>query len=249
VARRPPEWEPAIVVGGADYGEADRVVRLLTPRWGRVAALARGARRKNRRYGGALDQGNRVEAALRRGSGSLWHLDEASLVDARLGARRDLGRLGLLGYAVELCAALAREDHEEPRLFGLLDMSGLLLAAMTGPPGELFRLGMEAKALTFAGLQPALSRCPGCDEPIDDPAVFLPAHGGAWHVRCHPGEGMPVSLAWLEAVERARRTPLRDLVDEGAPPGPAWALSDAIEAHLGQPLRSRRVLAAFEGVG
>lgn len=249
MARRPPEWEPAIVVGASDYGDADRVVRLLTPRWGRVSALARGARRSGRRFGGALDLGNRVEAALRRGSGTLWHLDEATLVDARLAARRDLVRLGLLGYLTELCAALAREDHPEPRLFGLLDMAGVLLAAMTAPPGGLFRLGVEAKALTFAGFQPALTRCATCDEPVEEPMVFLPAQGGAHHLRCHPGEGAPVSLGWLAAVERARRTPLKELVDEPAPPGPAEALADAVESHLSGPLRSRRVLAALESVG
>ncbi len=224
-------------------------MRLLTPRWGRVSALARGARRRTRRFGGALDLGNRLDAALRRGTGSLWHLDEASLVDARLGARRDLTRLGLLGYATELCAALAREDHEEPRLFGLLDTAGLLLSAMTGPPGALFRLGLEAKALTFAGLQPALVRCVGCEQAAGEPMVFVPAQGGAWHVRCHPGEGLPVSLAWLEAVERARRTPLKELIDDPAPDGPREALAEAVEAHLSAPLRSRGVLAALTSVG
>ncbi len=220
-------------------------MRLLTPRWGRLSALARGARGRTRRFGGALDHGNRVEAALRRGSGSLWHLDEASLTDARMGARKDLVRTGLLGYATELCAALAREDHEEPRLFGLLDMASVLLSAMTEPPGGAFRVGFEAKALTFAGIQPAFTRCAACDAPADEPMVFLPAQGGAQHLCCHPGEGTPVSLAWLHAVEQARRTPLRELIDAPLPPGPVDALAEAVEAQLGAALRSRRVLAAL----
>lgn len=233
------------MVGHSDYGESDRIVRLLTPEHGRVSALARAARRSTKRFGGALDPGSRVDAALRPGSGSLWHLDEAALIDGRLGARRDLGLVGLLGYATELCAGLAREHHSEPRLFGLLDMAGLLLGAMSGPPGALFRLALEAKALTFAGFQPALDRCAICDLAIEDPMMFSPVGGGAVHLACAASGGVHVSLDWLVQVERARRTPLKELIDVPAPAGPAWALSDAVTAHLGQPLRSRAVLDAL----
>lgn len=246
---RPAHWEPAIVVGSADFGDADRIVRLLTPEQGRVSALARGARRSTKRFGGALDLGNRIDAALRPGSGSLSHLDEASLVDGRLGARADLGRLTLLLYACELCAALAREHHPEPRLFGLLDTASLLLAALTGPPGDLFRLALEAKALTFAGVGPALDRCGVCEGPLEDPMVWSPTGGGALHLRCHAGEAQRVSVDWLLAVSDGRRAPLRDRVDAVLPPGPREALAEAIEAHTGHPLRARRMLAELASSG
>ncbi len=249
MARRPAEWEPALVVGSSDYGDADRIVRLLTPSHGRLSALARSARKSVKRFGGALDHGNRVNVALRPGAGTLWHLDEAALVDGRLGARRELATLALFTYATELCAALSREHHPEPRLFGLLDMAGLLLSALSGSPGPLFRPALEAKALTFAGLQPAFLRCAACDGPAEDPMVFAPAGGGANHRRCSPGEGFPVSVAWLEAVEVGRRTPLKELIDLDAPPGPTEALAEAVEAHMNAPLRSRPVLAALNKVG
>ena len=240
--RQPPAWEPAIIAGGLDYGDSDRIVRMLTPSFGRVAALARKARASRRRFGGALDTGNRIDAALRPGHGDLWHLDEATLVDGRLGARQDLSKLANLAYACEACFELSRENHPEPRLFGLLDTAGLLLDGATDPPADLFRLGLEAKALTFAGLAPALDRCAACGEPPDEPMTFQPEGGGALHARCDAAGGTPVSLAWLAALERARRTPLRDLLDERAPDGPDHALSDAIAAHLGRPLKSRAIL-------
>lgn len=241
----PPDQVPAIVVGVQDYADADRIVRLLTPTHGRVSALARRARSSQRRFGGALDLGNRVEAAIRPGQGSLWHLQEATLVDGRLHARRDLALLGLLVYSVELCGALSREHHPEPRLFGLLDTTGLLLGAMTAAPGRLFRLGLEAKALTFAGFQPVLDRCARCDGPLEDPMCFVAESGGAEHVRCHIGVAPPVPLGWLQAVEQARRTPLRELIDLAAPPGPDDALALCVEAHLGAPLKARRMLTAM----
>ncbi len=234
------------MVGHVDYGERDRIVRLLCPDHGRISALARGARGSTRRFAGALDLGNRVEAMLRPGAGELWHLQEASLLRGVEGLRSDLGRLSLMAYACELCAALAREHHPEPRLFGLLDTALLLLDATSEPPAAAFRVGLEAKALTFAGLTPALDRCAVCAEALEGEALaFWGERGGACHARCAPGAPL-VEPAWLRAIEEARRTPLRELIDRPLPAGPAWALAEMAEAMLGKGLRSRHLLASLE---
>jgi len=251
----PPRQQPAIVVGHVDYAERDRIVRLLTPDLGRVSCLARGARGSRHRYGGALDTGNKIQAVLRPGRGDLWHLGETTLVEGRSGARADLVRLTLLAYACELCAGLAREHHPEPRLYGLLDMASLLLDTMTAPPRAAFRAGLESKALTFSGITPTLTTCAVCNQADSDsadsssadsdPVGFDPTRGGRAHLRCQPGL-RAVPIAWTLAVEAARQSPLRDLIDTDLPPGPPWALSDMIQAHLGRALNSRQILAPLE---
>lgn len=244
-----------IVVGHVDLGERDRIVRLLTPDHGRVGALARGVRGSRKRFGGALDTGNQVDIGLRPGRGDLWHLDDAELVEGRDGARRDLTRLTLLAYACELCSGLSRDDHPEPRLYGLLEMAALLLDAMTAPPSVAFRIGLEGKALSFAGLAPRLLTCVSCGEalaPEEEEGAdegegwsLQPHKGGAVHAHCAPGLRR-VSPAWLRAAEHARRTPLRDLVDLPFPDGPSWALAELAESHMQRALKARSVLAALE---
>ena len=71
-ARPLPTKTQALVVGVRAFKEADRMVDLLTPDHGRITAIARIARRSQRRFGGALDVGNRVEASLRRPRAELW---------------------------------------------------------------------------------------------------------------------------------------------------------------------------------
>ena len=237
-----PLQRTGIVIGVRDHKEADRIVHLLTPDNGRITALARAARKSTRRFGGALDIGNRVEATLRPPRGDWWGLDSATLEDGRTHARKDLSLISLLAYAAEVCGKLAREDHPEPKLFGLLDMALSLINAMSDAPSPLFRLGLEAKALTFAGFGPQLQRCVACGEALEDISLLTTA--GAQHRHCSD-VGVHVSLAWLNAVETARRTPLRDSIDVPLPPGPTWALSEAIEDHLGRSLRSRPVLATL----
>ncbi len=234
---------PAIVLGHTDYGERDRIVRIINPELGVVAALARSARASRKRFGGALEPGNKLQAHLRRGRGTLWHLERVELEDGRLGTRRDLVRLTLLAYCCEVVGRLAQEQQAEPRFFGLLDMAALLLDAMTDAPSTTWRLGFEAKALTFAGLAPVLDRCRVCGLPPESPMRFDPVAGGAAHEHCEGSAGTRVSVAWLEAAEAARRTPLRDLIDVEDVHGPPWLLAASIEAQVGRGLQSRTVLA------
>jgi DNA repair protein RecO (recombination protein O) len=240
VSGRPLVEDAAIVVGGISYGEADRIVRLLLPSQGRISAMARGARGSKRRFQGSLDLGNRLDVQVQKGRGELWSLQETSLVDARLHVRTDYPRLALLAYLCEVAAALASEEHPEPSLFGLLDMALTVLDHATAIPSPLFRLGFETKALTFAGFAPSLQACNACGEDLEGELCLRP-DGAIHHAACH-ATGETVSPDWVRAVEAARRTPLRDLVDVPLPPGPAWAFAQVVEAHTERALRSRAFL-------
>jgi DNA repair protein RecO (recombination protein O) len=228
----------AVVLGHVDYGEADRVVRLLTPEQGRIAAMARGIRRGRNALRSLVEPGARLSIALKRGRGRLPLLQEASPVQLPHRARADLDRLALLTYGVELCGLLAPEDHEAPRLYRLL---ATWIALVEGPeaPGIASRQALEAKALTFAGLTPALVACPICGERLEAPTVWSPAAGGGAHGRCAQGPAIdPEALIRLEAL---RRTPLRDTPGVRPSEG-GWCLSDFARWHLGKPLHTRDLL-------
>ena len=237
---------PAIVLGGVDYGEADRIVQLLTPERGRLAALARGARKSRKRFAGALDLGNRITALLRPGRGELWHLQGAHLEHGHPHLRQDLDRIALAAYACELVAALAPVDQPALKLFGLLEVALLVLDAATAPPADSFRVGLEAKALTFAGLAPNLRACDSCELPLSEPLVYSPSAGSLRHAHC--GGGRPLSLELAQAMERARRTPLAELVDLTLPEGDPWLLYEHLQWHQGKPLKSRELLLALPPV-
>lgn len=229
----------AIVVGRQDYGESDRILRFLSPDEGKVSALARGARRRH----GGLDVGVRAVVRLRHGRGELETLVAGEVVDARIHLRDGLGRLTTAMYACELCGALAREAQAEPRLYGLCDMALTLLDASSADPAPAFLLGLEAKALTFAGIGPVLDRCVACADGIEPMMGFSAVAGGLLHRRCGAGEA--VTAAYAAALEFGRRAPLRDLLDAELPEGGRALLSDAVSAHLGRALPSRTVLDAL----
>ncbi len=231
----------AIVVGGIDIGEADRVVYLLSAEDGRSRAVARAARKSKKRFAGKLDPGCRLELHIRKGRGSLPSINSAELITSPRFAREDLDRIALLTYGCEICAALAPEHHAAPKLFGLLCV-WLLILEGEEVVGTTARIALEAKALTFAGLTPSFLRCASCGQDLDDPAVFDPENGGGVHARC--GGGRRIAAQTLAMFDQWRRTPLRELVDSPAAVGTEelWLVSDFIRHHLGRAIRTRGLL-------
>ena len=246
--RELPEPREGIVVGRLDYGESDRIVRLLTPSEGRIAVMARGARSARSRWAG-MDIGAKVRFGAREGRGGMPQLVTVEVDDPHIRLRDALGRLALASYACEVCASLAREHHPEPRLFGLLETTLLLLDACDADPGVAFRVGLEGKAFTFAGIGPVLDRCVRCGGAPEPVMYFLPAGGGLRHARCREeeeGHAIPMSAAFAAALEAARRAPLRDSLDLALPPGPTDVLAIAVTAHTGRPLAAKAVLDTLE---
>ncbi|MFH1810938.1 MAG: DNA repair protein RecO [Pseudomonadota bacterium] len=156
-----------IVLRLTPYRDADLVVTLFTRALGKVGALARSARRSQRRFGGALQPFVHVDLELRlRPSAELAELDSAS-------PRRDfphLGddphRLGRAGYLCELVEALSRDRDPQPALLELL-LDGLaLLEHEDTQPTALLR-GFEVALLHHLGLWPDADQCARCGGGLD----------------------------------------------------------------------------------
>lgn len=226
------------MVGGVDIGEADRVVRFLSPDLGRWAAVARGARSSRRRYAGMFDLGNRVRVDAKAGRGDLWSLRDAERVSGPRMAREDYDRLVALSYGVELAAALAPEHAAAERLFGLL--CAFLENLEIDPPAAL-RTSFESKALAFAGLGAVLDRCARCAGGLEGDLVFSLDEGGAAHARC--ATGRPVSRSDLDALQADLRRPMREAVARLEDP---WLLARFAEHQLGRRLRSLDLLAGTD---
>jgi DNA repair protein RecO (recombination protein O) len=237
-----------LVLGHGDQGEADRVLHLLSPVWGRVDAYARGARASRRRFAGLAEPGTRVRATLRRGRvPGDWSLIELDLLAAPHRARQSYDRLLFLGYGCEVARTLTVPESPADKPFGLLE-AWLAVLEADPAPGRAARVAYEAKALTFAGLTPALTRCAVCGEARPEAWSFDAEAGGAVHRGC--GAGRPADVEDLARIERLRRAPLSEAHALPAPQGDAaWWLCDFLEHHARRALRSRVLLSTIEEGG
>jgi DNA repair protein RecO (recombination protein O) len=187
----------ALVLRRFDYGEADRIVWLILPGRGRLAAFAAGARKSKRRFAGALEPFTRLEVRLippRRGD--LFRLAEADVLEIHEALRHSLEALASASAACELVAALCPEAHASPGADLYVPLLGYLRA--------LSRAGVQQNdfyrflllALEAAGLRPKLRRCARCHEAVGTGRVFFDAsEGGFLCDRCPPRFAGAVALS------------------------------------------------------
>lgn len=245
----------AVIVRLVDYGEADRIVTLLTRGEGKLAALARGARRSQRRFAGSLALFAVGEASLRRRRGDLWSLESFAAPSLRLG--HHLTELAHAAYLSELTRELVPEEAPDETVYRLLSQALERLAGGGGfSPSEL--RAYELALLDAVGFAPVFDRCVACDaQPNDDAEqLFDAARGGVVCGRCRSlASSLQRTNADAIALPAAVRRGLRQLQRLSSPDdtatemGPAEAtrareiLQALLAQHLPHPLRSLEFIA------
>jgi DNA repair protein RecO (recombination protein O) len=134
----------AILLRAVAYGESDRVVTLLGKSTGRVSALARGARKSVKRFGGGLGLGASGQATLRDRGGELMGLESFEVNEGRIGLGGDLARTAHASYAIELCDRLCGPRHPEPAVYEWLDgfLARVETVGATAERLRVFELGL-----------------------------------------------------------------------------------------------------------
>jgi len=227
-ARRQLELE-GIVLQLRNFGDAHRIVEVVTREEGRIALLARGARASRRRFAGVLD----VFATLRlqcNCARELWVLEAADLVLPRLGLRTDLDALHRASLLCEAVRLLAPEHAEATEVVTALGM-GLDRLAAGEPDGAVAAL---ARILRAVGLLPDLARCARCSAPRPERGSL----DGDVGMLCAACAGRrPTFLLAMLSPEASSSPASRDAIVSFEDAIAGW-----IETQAGRPLRSHRAL-------
>ena len=145
---------PAIILSRTDFGEADRIITLLTPEFGKLRLLARGVRRVKSKLAGGIELFSVSTITFARGRGEI-----GTLVSTRLVKHygKIVGNLERTMFGYELIKQLNKitEDEPEPEYFDLLQQAFEALddAAI---PLPLVRLWFSAQLLRLGGHAPNL---------------------------------------------------------------------------------------------
>ncbi len=228
--------EEAVILRAVRYKDHDLILDLLSAESGRFSAMARGARKSRKRYGGALEVGSRVRLQLsapRRGN--LPTVSECDLIGALKAVRLDLDRFHHLAYVVEVCRLVTREGDPAPRIHGLLVdyLDALEQAPATAEGLALWDLGM----LASTGHALNLDACVLTGGPPD--AISLSLGGSvARRAMQGPGDAVPVPTPALWALRCLWRGEVEPIAAEHT-----GAVRRAF-AHLWQTITGRDLLSA-----
>lgn len=136
--------------------ETSLIVHWLTPDLGRLATVAKGARRPKSPFRGKLDLFYFAEFTLARSRRSDLHaLREVTVNDSHAALRRELSWVKQASYAAALIEQTTEMESPVPVLFALL--SGLLDHLPQQPAESQTIFAFEMKLLAESGLRPVLT--------------------------------------------------------------------------------------------
>ena len=137
--------------------ETSLIVNWLTPEFGRVSTVAKGARRPKSPFLGKLDLFYEADFSLTRSRRSELHaLREVSLRETRSELRRELGYLQQASYAAVLIEQTTETETPLGEVFEL--MRGFLNHLTKQPPQPRSIYAFELKLLNELGLKPDLAK-------------------------------------------------------------------------------------------
>jgi DNA repair protein RecO (recombination protein O) len=153
-----------IVLKAYNYGEADRILTLITPHNGKLRAVAKGIRKTKSRMSGHLDLFTRSTLFVARGR-QLDIVTQAETIDNFRGVREDLWRSSYCHYVAELLDGFSAEALPNYPLYALAAQTFHRLA--TVPNCDLVVRAFELQLLGHTGYRPQLHRCLGCESMIE----------------------------------------------------------------------------------
>ena len=214
----------ALVLRSIEVFETSLVATLFTRDMGKVAVLAKGARRLKSPIQGGLDLLGVSDIVLfTKATEALDLVGEAAPVERFPSLRRDLAALYAGYYIAELLSDLTDLHDPHPKLFDAARITLRHLGDAGLRSGRVLRF--ELACLRELGVMPSLDRCAQCGgdvSPQGGNVSFGVATGGVLCQACRPGQPHVVSLA------------ARDLqaIRVLASPGNLWRELDLRQGHL-----------------
>ena len=134
-ARKQPDLRTeAIVLRRTDYGEADRILQLLTPE-GKRSVIAKGVRKETSKLAGGIELFSVSEVVIHEGHTELGILTSAKLLEHYDAFVKDIELIEMGGAMMRSVSARA-EQVESPEFYKMLKQA---LAAMQKHAGEAGR--------------------------------------------------------------------------------------------------------------
>jgi DNA repair protein RecO (recombination protein O) len=225
----------AVIIRRGDFGEADRLLTIITPQ-GKRRVVAKGARKTTSRLAGHIELFTHTTLLLAVGR-NLDIVTQSAILHSFDKLRGDLRRIGAAYYAAELIDRLTEEEDENRPAFALL-VAALAVLDTTRNIDLALRF-YELHLLGYLGYRPHLYHCAICQEPLTEEANrFSLSGGGVLCPRCAPTDrsATAISLSAFKLLRFLQAQPLEAIE--------RLNISPAVRAEVEQLLRAyvRRIL-------
>ena len=151
-----------IVLKGINFGEADKILTILTERFGKIKAIAKGVRKIKSHLAGSLEPFMLVNLQLHEGK-TFYIVTGAAIEKDFPGIHSDLQKTAKAFFLGEMVDRFVEENQIVPEVFDLFSKA---LAFQEENSRELILRAFELKIVEAAGFKPELYDCVHCKEKI-----------------------------------------------------------------------------------
>lgn len=165
-----------IVIKRINFGEADKIITLLTKDRGKIRVVAKGVRKPKARLAGFLDLFHYNEYLIAEGR-NLDIITSASTVENWHGINQSLQQVALAYYMAETIDKLIEETQEIGDVFDLIYFNFRTLH-QNEINLNVLKSFFEINIVSALGYKPELEKCIECNQTIQKDAWFSFALGG-----------------------------------------------------------------------
>jgi DNA repair protein RecO (recombination protein O) len=183
----------ALVLRRAEYGEADYLLSLYTPDYGKLQVVAKGARKATSRLTGQVEPFSLLRVLLKRGKADLHTLGEVEVLEHYLPLREDLERGVMAHHFLELFDQFGAEGEGHPAAFALLARALVWLCDQEADPRLVARYA-EFQLLRAMGYEPSLFQCAVSGEELKPEDQFFSLEQGGVVA---PAQVAGLNVIWL----------------------------------------------------
>ncbi len=188
----------AILLTVRDWGEADRVATLFSREYGKLVAMAYGARYPKSKLAGCMQPFIHLDAAILSGK-SMDSIKQCEVKNSFRKAREDLHCMAYGAFIAEITTELCPERQAEPLIFDLLlDIFRVIIERNP----RLVALAGAWQLLSLCGYYPEYANCTICGKNITFPAHFDAGAGGAVCTLCHHHKCHEFGQAECDLIKR-----------------------------------------------
>lgn len=154
-----------IVIKQVNYGEADKILTILTRNYGKIQAIAKGARKTKNRFLACTQLFCYSDFIYYQGR-NMAHINQCELRESFFKLRMNLEKLTYSSYVIELINAATQENEKEEKLFLLLIHTLNYLANNSQIDADLIVLTFQIKLMALTGYAPHLTDCVSCGKEL-----------------------------------------------------------------------------------
>lgn len=202
---------PALVIQVMDHGEADKIVTFYCPKLGKLAGIAKGAKRSKKRFLNRLEPFSLLQLDYTPSrSSNLVQIQEAELLNPFPILRSIYERYAAATLLCELVLFWTREGDGDPHLFDLLVWA--LTSLGNDVPWADTIILFQVKLFSLLGYRPHLDGCQGCGklDASQAPYRFSLSQGGLTCNHCNREAGsttLPLALSTANLLRLAQDLP------------------------------------------